>query len=113
MAAARDQAARILRAEPDAAEGAFAREVLVDSPRSPLSEETVARRSAEVPGNPATEKPATAPPAADAAAPKSGKRKKMILMGVGALRAATIGAFIYNLTTDLIGGVEVTLADRD
>jgi hypothetical protein len=27
--------------------------------------------------------------------------------------AATIGAFIYNFTTDLIGGVEVTLADRD
>jgi hypothetical protein len=27
--------------------------------------------------------------------------------------AATIGAFIYNLTTDLIGGIEVTLADRD
>jgi hypothetical protein len=27
--------------------------------------------------------------------------------------AATIGAFIYNLSTDLIGGVEVTLADRD
>jgi hypothetical protein len=26
---------------------------------------------------------------------------------------ATLGAFIYNLTTDLIGGVEVTLADRD
>ena len=26
---------------------------------------------------------------------------------------ATIAAFIYNLTTDLIGGVEVTLADRD
>lgn len=26
---------------------------------------------------------------------------------------ATVGAFIYNLTTDLIGGVEVTLADRD
>ncbi len=25
----------------------------------------------------------------------------------------TIGAFVYNLTTDLIGGVEVTLADRD
>ena len=25
----------------------------------------------------------------------------------------TIGAFIYNLTTDLVGGVEVTLADRD
>jgi hypothetical protein len=26
---------------------------------------------------------------------------------------ATIGAFIYNVTTDLVGGVEVTLADRD
>jgi len=27
--------------------------------------------------------------------------------------AATVGVFIYNLTTDLVGGVEVTLADRD
>ena len=27
--------------------------------------------------------------------------------------AATIGVFIYNLSTDLVGGVEVTLADRD
>lgn len=26
---------------------------------------------------------------------------------------ATIAAFVYNLTTDLIGGIEVTLADRD
>jgi len=26
---------------------------------------------------------------------------------------ATIGAFVYNLTTDLMGGIEVTLADRD
>lgn len=26
---------------------------------------------------------------------------------------ATIAAFIYNLATDLIGGIEVTLADRD
>ncbi|AQA25643.1 hypothetical protein BTZ20_5889 [Rhodococcus sp. MTM3W5.2] len=26
---------------------------------------------------------------------------------------ATIGSFIYNLCTDLVGGVEVTLADRD
>ena len=26
---------------------------------------------------------------------------------------ATIGAFIYNLSTDLVGGIEVTLADRD
>ncbi|MCH9733843.1 MAG: DUF3566 domain-containing protein [Actinomycetia bacterium] len=33
----------------------------------------------------------------------------IVLMTAG----ATIGAFIYNLTTDLVGGVEVTLADRD
>lgn len=26
---------------------------------------------------------------------------------------STIAAFVYNLTTDLIGGIEVTLADRD
>lgn len=26
---------------------------------------------------------------------------------------ATVGVFIYNLTTDLVGGIEVTLADRD
>ena len=26
---------------------------------------------------------------------------------------ATVAAFVYNLTTDLVGGVEVTLADRD
>ena len=26
---------------------------------------------------------------------------------------ATLGAFVYNLSTDIVGGVEVTLADRD
>jgi hypothetical protein len=26
---------------------------------------------------------------------------------------ATVGSFIYNLSSDLVGGVEVTLADRD
>lgn len=26
---------------------------------------------------------------------------------------ATIGAFVYNLSTDIVGGIEVTLADRD
>jgi membrane fusion protein (multidrug efflux system) len=108
MAAARDQAARILRAEPDAAEGAFAREVLVDSPRSPLSEEPVARRSAEVPGNPATEKPATAPPAADAAAPKSGKRKR-IMIGVGALLA--LAAASYGTYYVLVGRFHVSTDD--
>ena len=36
------------------------------------------------------------------------------LMNIVLLTAmATVGAFVYNLTTDLVGGVEVTLADRD
>ncbi|BBY27207.1 DUF3566 domain-containing protein [Mycolicibacterium sediminis] len=36
------------------------------------------------------------------------------LMNIILLTAmATCGAFIYNLTTDLVGGIEVTLADRD
>lgn len=26
---------------------------------------------------------------------------------------ATVGAFIYNVSTDIVGGIEVTLADRD
>jgi len=109
MAAARDQAARILRAEPDAAEGGFAREVPADSPRSPVSEETVARRSAESPGNPATEKPATGkPPAADAAAPKSGKRKR-VMMGVGALLA--LAAASYGVHYVLVGRFHVSTDD--
>ena len=50
MAAARDQAARIIRPEPDAAEGTFVRDAsAADSPRSHASEETVARRPAETP----------------------------------------------------------------
>jgi membrane fusion protein, multidrug efflux system len=110
MAAARDQAARILRAEPDAAEGGFAREVSADSPRSPVSEETVARRSAESPANPATEKPATgAPPAAIATAPKSGKRKRRVLMGVGALLA--LAAASYGVHYVLVGRFHVSTDD--
>src|SRR3984893_7068667 len=113
MAAARAQAARILRAEPDAAEGGFAREVSADSPRSPVSEETVARRSAESPGNPAIEKPTTgkppgAPPAADAAAPKSGKRKR-VMIGVGVLLA--LGAASYGVHYVLVGRFHVSTDD--
>lgn len=111
MAAARDQAARILRAEPDPAEGAFAREVSLDSPRSPVSEETVTRRS-ETPGNPATEKPGTAAPpaadAADAAAPKPGKRKR-VMIGVGALLA--LAAASYGTYYVLVGRFHVSTDD--
>jgi len=69
MAAARDQAARILRPEPDTAAKEIARDVSIDLaelPHAQLSEETVARSPAEAPGNPAIDKPAAAPAAAPA-----------------------------------------------
>src|SRR6266851_5326156 len=86
MAAARDQAARILRPEPEA-EGSFARDASaapVDQPHAHPSQETVARRPAETPDRPAIDKPAApaAPAAAaDPAAPRSGRRK-LVLMGI-------------------------------
>ena len=97
MAAARDQAVRIRRAEPDTSESILARDgsaPATDSPRSPHPvDETVARRPAEAPGNPATEKPAPAPAAAaNPAAPNSGKRK-LVLMGIGALLALATAAY--------------------
>ena len=88
MAAARDQAARILRAEPDTAEGGFACDVAAAPPeqlRAQLAEETVARRPAETPGLPlpASDQPSdVSAVASNPAAPKSGKRKR-ILLGVG------------------------------
>ena len=84
MAAARDQAARILRPEPNGAEGSHDATVAADRPGSPGLEESVPRRIAEAPANPAVAKPATA--SAATAAPKSGKRK-LFLMGVVALLA--------------------------
>jgi membrane fusion protein, multidrug efflux system len=113
MAAARDQVARHLRAEPDVAEAGFAREVVADAPRSPTAEETP-RRPAEMPGSPAAEKPAPAikpaiAPAADAAAPKSGKRKKMILIGVGVLLA--LAAAGYGVDYLLVGRFHVSTDD--
>src|SRR5260370_33426852 len=98
MAAARDQAARIFRAEPDTAEGDTARDAsaaLADQLRSHVSDETVARRPAETPGNnPSIDKPAAAPDAATVApaAAKSGKRK-LVLMGIVTLLAAAAAGY--------------------
>ena len=106
MAAARDQAARIIRPEPDTAEGEAARvaaAALADQLRNHLSEE--ARRPAETPDRPAIDKPATdkraaapaAPAAAASAAPKSGKRR-LVLMGILtllALAAAGYGTYYF------------------
>jgi membrane fusion protein (multidrug efflux system) len=90
MAAVRDQAARILRPEPDDAEGPPARAV-VGRPVEPAhghgSDETVVRRPAEAPASPAIGKPA-----ADSAAPKSGKRK-LVLMGALALLALAVASY--------------------
>ena len=117
MAAARDQAARILRTEPETAEGEAARDVsaaLAEQLRAHLSEETVARRPAETPvgpviETPAVEKPAAAPAAAPAAtAPRSGKRK-LVLMGVGTLLA--LAAAGYGTYYVLVGRFYVSTDD--
>jgi membrane fusion protein (multidrug efflux system) len=100
MAAARDQAARVVRTGPETAEDEVSRDAtaqLADQLRTHVAEETK-RRPAEAPAGPATEHPA-APPAgaAAAAAPKSGKRK-FIMMGVfGLLALAAIGYGVYFL----------------
>jgi membrane fusion protein (multidrug efflux system) len=112
MAVARDQAARILRTEPDTAEGEAARDAsaaLAEQLRAHLSEEIVARRPAEAPVGPAIEKPVAAPAAAPAAtAPKSGKRK-LILMGVGTLLA--LAAASYGVHYVLVGRFYVSTDD--
>src|ERR1700722_17610691 len=107
MAAARDQAARILRPEQDPAEGESARDAaagpaaLAESLRAHLTDETVARRPAEAPDRPAIDKPAAAPAApANSAAPKSRKRKR-VMMGVGTLLA--LAAAAYGVHYVLIG----------
>jgi membrane fusion protein (multidrug efflux system) len=114
MAAARDQAARILRPELDTAGNEIARDPSADiaeSHRAHLPEEIVARRHAEAPGNPAIDKPAAAPaaPAAAAsAAPKSGKRK-LVLMGIGSLLA--LAAAAYGVHYVLVGRFYVSTDD--
>jgi membrane fusion protein, multidrug efflux system len=112
MAAARDQAARILRTEPDSADDGAARDnsaVSVESLRSLLSEETVARRQeTPAPEKPAIDAPASAPAAANPAAPKSAK-KKLVLMGVGVLLA--LAAAAYGVHYLLVGRFMVSTDD--
>ena len=91
MAAARDQAARIVRAGPEVAEDAADTSA---QPRAGVAEEA-RRRPAEAPGAPA-EAPAAAPAsAASASAAKPGK-SKFVMMGVlGLLALAAIGYGVY------------------
>jgi membrane fusion protein (multidrug efflux system) len=86
MAGPRDQAARILRPDQDAADSGLA------GVASPVSPPPAVGRRAETP---ATEKPAAASAAAKPQAPKSGKRK-IVLMGVGAVLALAAAAYGVN-----------------
>jgi membrane fusion protein, multidrug efflux system len=112
MAAARDQAARILRPNPDGKE--IARDPSTDiaeSPHAGAPEEPVARRPAEAPGNPAIDHPSAspaAPAAAASAAPKPGKRK-LVLMGIGSLLA--LAAAAYGVHYVLVGRFYVSTDD--
>jgi membrane fusion protein, multidrug efflux system len=114
MAVARDQAARILRPESDTAGKEIARDPSTDiaeSHRAQLPEETVARRPAEAPNNPAIDKPSAAPAtpaAAISAAPKLGKRK-LVLMGIGSLLA--LAAAAYGVHYVLVGRFYVSTDD--
>ncbi|QWG17428.1 HlyD family secretion protein [Bradyrhizobium sediminis] len=123
MAAARDQAARILRSEPDVAEDEFARDASAapaEPHRSHIPGEPVARRPAEAPASPSITSPATTSPATtspagakpagapEAAAPPSGKRK-LVLMGVLALLA--LAAAGYGVYFVLVGRFYVSTDD--
>jgi membrane fusion protein, multidrug efflux system len=110
MAAARDQAARILRTEPVAAESEPAREAsaIADSVRGQLSDETTARRSTEAPEKPAVARPVAPEAPAVSAAPKPARRK-MVLMGVVGLLA--IAAASYGVHWVLVGRFYVSTDD--
>jgi membrane fusion protein (multidrug efflux system) len=108
MAAARDQAARIIRAEPDADENESARAAAAEPRRASPPDEPAARSAPSSP--PAIDKPTTDAPAAAraAAAPKSGKRK-FVLMGIVALLA--LAAVSYGAYYTLVGRFYVSTDD--
>jgi membrane fusion protein (multidrug efflux system) len=117
MAAARDQAARILRPEPQMADGDVAQDSGgAETFRAHHPDETVARRPSETPAidkpaidKPAIDKPAAQPPApAKSVAPKSGTRK-MVLMGIAALLA--LAAAAYGVHYILVGRFFVSTDD--
>ncbi len=109
MAAARDQAARVLRAESDAEEGqaaSVASAALAERLRTHVAEET-RRRTAEAP-SPPVDKPTTSGVSTNPAAPKSGGRR-FVLMGIGALLA--LAAAGYGVHYVLVGRFLVSTDD--
>jgi membrane fusion protein, multidrug efflux system len=109
MAVARDHAARIVRSEPEQAESASASDDSVapaESLRSYLAEEAK-RRPVETPVPPVVDKPAAAP--TNSAAPKSGNRRKLVLMGVAALAALALAG--YGVHYVLVGRFYISTDD--
>jgi len=108
MAAARDQAtARIIRSEPDAEISEAAHAAPGEQGRAPAPDEPVVRSA---PSAPAIKKPASdaRAAAATAAAPKTGKRK-FVLMGIVSLLA--LAASSYGTYYTLIGRFYVSTDD--
>ncbi len=109
MAAARDQAARIRRPEPDPSQNEAAREAstaLADSMRAHVSEDTVARHAAEAPPQ---SQPATDAPTAPArAAPKTGRRRAVL---AGIVVVLALAATAYGVHYFLIGRFFISTDD--
>jgi membrane fusion protein (multidrug efflux system) len=95
MAAARDQAARIIHSEPDVEIGQSVHAAPDEQRRAFAADEPVARSAP--PSAPAIDKPAPEPPAATAVAPapKSGKRKFLLMGIVSLLALAAVGYASY------------------
>jgi membrane fusion protein (multidrug efflux system) len=112
MAAARDQAARIVRVEPDTVgdePSHDAAAILAEQLRGHLADETVSRRPAETPDKTVTDKPAAAPAmSANPAASKPGKRK-LVLPGILVLVA--LAAAAYGVHYLLVGRFYISTDD--
>jgi len=110
MAAARDQAARILRSGPEAAESGAAAEgsaATADSIRAQPSDGATPHPAAELPEKPGVARPAA--PAAPAAKARKPAKRKVILMGVAALLA--LAAATYGVHWVLVGRFHVSTDD--
>jgi membrane fusion protein, multidrug efflux system len=102
MAAPRDQAARVIRPEPDEREGGQIQEAsaaLAEALRAHLADEAK-RHPAETPTIPPAvdNPPAATPPAATpaAAAPPKPGRRRLVLVGIAALLALAVAAYGVN-----------------